>query len=163
VILRSGCPTVPVLQIRWIGAFVIVGAWVGIQLVPVRRTNPPGNRELTAPTQVAETLRRACYDCHSNETRWPWYSGIAPISWLVVHDVTLGRKEVNFSEWNNYYPATRRHKLQWMGRALRQENMPPWPYRLMHPAAHLTDADRAALERWIESAVARPSASKSIE
>ena len=153
----------PVLPIRWIAALVIVGALVGIQLFPVQRTNPPANRELTAPPQVGETLRRACYDCHSNETRWPWYSGVAPISWLVVRDVTLGRKEVNFSEWDNYYAATRRHKLQWMGRALQQENMPPWPYRLMHPAARLTNADRAALERWIESELASPSASKSTE
>jgi Haem-binding domain len=134
----------------------MVGVLVGIQLVPAKRTNQRTNVVLGAPPQVAETLRRACYDCHSNETRWPWYSAVAPLSWLIVHDVTLGRKEVNFSEWGNYFPATRRHKLEWIGRAIRQENMPPWQYRLMHPAARLTDTDRSALERWIESELAGP-------
>jgi Haem-binding domain len=136
---------------------------VGMQFFRVDRSNPPVSNDLSAPPEVKAILKRACYDCHSNETRWPWYSGVAPISWLVVRDVTLGRKEMNFSEWDNYYAATRRHKLQWMGRALRRENMPPWPYRLIHPATRLTNADRAALERWIESELASPSASKSTE
>ena len=124
----------------------MVGAFVGIQFVPAKRTNPPANPKLTAPPRVTETLRRACYDCHSNATRWPWYSRVAPFSWFLVHDVSLGRKEVNFSEWDNYYPVTRRHKLEWMRRALRQEEMPPWPYWLIHPAARLTEADRAELD-----------------
>jgi Haem-binding domain len=127
------------------------------QLVPLKRTNPPSIGTLAAPPQIDVTLKRACYDCHSNQTRWPWYSRVAPLSWLIVHEVTLGRKEANFSEWGSYYPATRRRKLEWIGRSLHEEKMPPWPYRLLHPGASLTEADRQALEQWIQSALATPS------
>jgi hypothetical protein len=75
--------------------------------------------------------------------------------------VTLGRKEVNFSEWGSYYAVTRRHKLEWIGRALREDRMPPWDYRMMHPKARLTQADRTKLEEWIESSLATPPAKKS--
>jgi Haem-binding domain len=85
----------------------------------------------------------------------------ASVSWLIVHDVTLARKEINFSEWGGYYPRTRQRKLEWMERALRDEKMPPWSYRLMHPGSRLTDDDRAALERWIQSALATATTDKS--
>jgi hypothetical protein len=127
---------------------------VVVQFPKVERTNPRTTGEASAPPAIAATLRRACYDCHSNETRWPWYSQLAPVSWLIVRDVTLARKEINFSEWNSYYPLTRQRKLAWMERTLREEKMPPWAYRLMQPESRLTDADRAALERWIQSALA---------
>jgi len=143
------------------GTIALLGIGAGLllaQLVPVQRTNPPAAGDVSAPPGIEATLRRACYDCHSNETRWPWYSRVAPISWMAAHDVELGRKEINFSEWGEYYPATRKRKLQWMGRALRQEAMPPWSYRLVHPDARLTDKDRAALERWIDSQISGPSA-----
>jgi hypothetical protein len=119
--------------------------------------NPRPRGDISAPPKVESTLRRACFDCHSDETRWPWYAHIAPVSWIVVHDVTLGRKEVNFSEWGSYYPATRRRKLKWIGRALHDEKMPPWPYRLIHPDARLTAADQVELQKWIESTLASPS------
>jgi Haem-binding domain len=136
---------------------VVAAALVVAQFVPAKRTNPPVQGSLMAPLPVAAMLRRACYDCHSNETRWPWYSSVAPVSWLIVRDVNLGRKEINFSEWGSYYPRTRRRKLEWMGRALHEEEMPPWSYRLMHPGARLTEADRAVLLRWIEFTLNTPS------
>jgi Haem-binding domain len=136
----------------------VVGVLGAAQLLPVTRTNPPPSSPLAAPPAVEAVLRRACYDCHSNHTRWPWYSRLAPVSWLIARDVTLGRKEVNFSEWGSYYPATRRRKLKWIGRALHEHKMPPCTYRLFHPGARLDQADRALLERWVESAVA-PSSS----
>jgi len=144
-------------KLEWVAALAVSVVLLAVQLVLVNRTNPPSLGTLAAPPQIDATLKRACYDCHSNETRWPWYSRVAPLSWFIVHDVTLGRKEVNFSEWGSYYPATRRRKLDWMGRALREENMPPWSYRLSHPGGCLNEADRAALQRWIESALATPS------
>ena len=125
------------------------------QLITVNRMNPAASSEspLAAPEQIETLLTRACYDCHSNRTRWPWYSRIAPASWLVARDVALGRKELNFSEWGSYYPQTQTRKLQWMGRMLRERSMPPWSYRLMHPAARLGAEDRAMLERWVESGI----------
>ncbi len=124
------------------------------QLRSIRLTNPPLKGELSAPPEVAALLKRACYDCHSNRTRWPWYSHVAPFSWMVARDVDLGRKEVNFSEWSEYYPLTRKRKLEWMGRELQERVMPPWSYRLVHPEARLSDADRARLEQWIDAELA---------
>lgn len=128
------------------------------QLITVEHANPPvppGARPI-APAQIEALLTRACYDCHSDRTRWPWYSWIAPVSWLVARDVALGRKQLNFSDWGSYYPQTRIRKLQWMGRALRERSMPPWSYRLMHPQARLTGDQRAALLGWIESGISAP-------
>ena len=142
-----------------LGALLVFGvAAPAVQLITVERSSvsPVTNGDIAAPAQIQALLTRACYDCHSNQTRWPWYSRVAPVSWLVARDVALGRKELNFSEWSSYYPQTRRRKLQWMGRALRERAMPPWDYRLMHPGARLTGAERALLDRWIESAISTP-------
>jgi hypothetical protein len=128
----------------------IAGCLLIAQFITIPRTNPPLKSDLAAPPQIKSLLRRACYDCHSNETRWPWYTYVAPVSWPTSHDVERGRQELNFSEWGSYYPATRIRKLQWMGRALREENMPPWTYRLLHPGAGLTQGDLLVLEQWIE-------------
>ncbi|MBF6571021.1 MAG: heme-binding domain-containing protein [Candidatus Binataceae bacterium] len=148
-------------RLAWIAGVACIAAAVAVQLVPVERTNPPSLGTLAAPPEIEATLKRACYDCHSSATRWPWYSHVAPVSWLVVRDVNLGRKEVNFSAWGRYYPVTRRRKLEWIGRALRDGKMPPWNYRLMHPDARLTAADQAALEQWVEAALATPSTERS--
>ena len=123
------------------------------QVKTIQRTNPPLKGDLAAPPQIKTLLRGACYDCHSNETRWPWYTHIAPVSWLVGHDVERGRQELNFSEWGSYYPATRRRKLQWINRALREETMPPWKYRVLHPGTGLTQGDLMVLEQWIEAEI----------
>src|SRR6478672_7737844 len=91
---------------RWLlwtltGLFV---AFLAAQIVPVTRVNPPVEGDLTAPADVKAVLRRACYDCHSNETVWPWYSHVAPVSWLVADDVNKGRRHWNFSTWNHLTP-----------------------------------------------------------
>lgn len=130
---------------------LVTASLIVAQTVPVGLVNPPSKGELTAPANVEAILNRACADCHSNHARWPWYAKIAPLSWVVAYDVDLGRKEINFSEWDTYYPATRKRKLQWLERSIREGNMPPSTYRLMHPDARLNEADRAQLESWIES------------
>lgn len=128
----------------------LLGGFVIAQAISVRRDNPAANGLFSAPPTIANLLTRACYDCHSNATRWPWYSRIAPVSWLIARHVTAGREQLNFSEWDTYYPATRRRKLQWIARMVSEQKMPPWPYRMMHPAARLTAGQRAALERWTQ-------------
>jgi Haem-binding domain len=131
-------------------------ALLAAQFIRTPVTNPTPAGQLAAPPDVEAILRRSCYDCHSSQTRWPWYSRIAPLSWLVWRDVERGRREVNFSDWGAYYPATRRRKLQWMGRALHEEIMPPLTYLVMHPTARLTPRDRAVLEQWIGAQLSHP-------
>lgn len=121
-------------------------------------STPPGGGGLDAPPEVAALLHRSCFDCHSNETRWPFYARIAPLSWFAVHDVNRGRQELNFSEWNTYFPQTRHRKLQWIERSLTQQDMPPRLYTLMHPSSRLSAADRTMIVNWIETQLAEPGA-----
>ena len=76
---------------------------IGIaQVIPVDRTNPPVETEIPVDAEIRQLLQRSCYDCHSNETRWPWYAQVAPVSWLVADDVKHARDHLNFSTWNAY-------------------------------------------------------------
>jgi hypothetical protein len=78
---------------------------------------------------------------------------------VVARDIELGRRQLNFSDWGAYYPVTRKRKLQWMERALEQEDMPPLFYRLIHPASRLGPQDRVQLERWIAGELGSAAAS----
>ena len=138
----------------WAG-LAALAALVVAQLVPIERANPPVTGALEPPSAVASPLRRACYDCHSNETVWPWYSAVAPVSWLVAHDVREGRRELNFSSWDGYDAARRRKKLQESRDEMREGEMPPWFYVLMHPEARLSAAERDAVQAWIDGELAR--------
>ena len=125
---------------------VILG--VAIQLVPIDRTNPPVTGELAAPPELHGILRRACYDCHSNETVWPWYSRVAPVSWLVASDVYEGREHLNFSIWNEY-PDERRTKLRMeISKEVREGEMPPFQYVPAHPEAKLSEQDQGVIHAW---------------
>lgn len=129
-------------------ALAIVIVIVVAQVIPVSRTNPPVTSDLTAPPDVKVLVRHACYNCHSNETVWPWYSRIAPVSWLVAHDVDEGREQMNFSTWTALTPAKQLKKLKKVVKELRDEDMPPWYYLLMHPEARLSTQQRDTIEAW---------------
>jgi hypothetical protein len=137
-----------------IAAFGLVLALGVAQVVPVDRSNPPVSADVGAPPEVRPILRRACYDCHSNETVWPSYAAVAPISWLVAHDVHEGRAELNFSRWSSYGDAARRKKLKETAEEVAEGEMPPWYYTLMHPEARLGAEDVATLRAWASSGAA---------
>jgi hypothetical protein len=116
----------------------LLGALVAIQLVPYGRdhTNPPIAGEPTWDAPATRALaKQACFDCHSNETQWPAYASIAPVSWLVQHDVDEGRAVLNFSEW------TRPQEAKEAAKEVREGEMPPAAYRLIHAHARLSAAD----------------------
>jgi hypothetical protein len=140
--------------IKWTGGVLAILA-LGIQLVPVDRTNPPVEEEVPASPEVREVLVRACYDCHSNETVWPWYSYVAPVSWLVARDVNKGREALNFSTWNR---LTTRQQLEAMHESWEEADegeMPLWFYLPTHPDAKLSERDLALLRAWAVSGPAR--------
>jgi len=120
-----------------------------LQLVPVDRENPPVEAEVPAGVEVRAVLSRACYDCHSNETRWPWYAYVAPVLWLVAHDVAEARDHVNFSTWNVYDEDERRAYLDQVWEAAEADAVPLWFYVPLHPDAELSEADRALIHRWV--------------
>jgi hypothetical protein len=109
-----------------------------------------------APPTIVGLLKRACYDCHSNRTRWPWYSFIAPASWVVSRHVIEARRRLNFSEWDAYAsdPDTAAHKLEEIADQVASRKMAPWYYRAMHPDARLNRSEREALIRWARTASA---------
>ena len=114
---------------------IVVG---GMQLVPYGRDhdNPPVTADAPWPDDESRRLAvAACYDCHSNETEWPWYSNVAPMSWLTQRDVDRGRDELNFSEWDAEQDLDDLHD------AVEHGDMPPWQYTLNHPEAKLSDAE----------------------
>ena len=104
--------------------------------------------EIDAPARVKEILRRSCYDCHSNETVWPWYSYIAPASWLLEDDVAEGRAELNFSEWRGYDEKKKTKKMKEIWEEVKEGEMPQWYYIIMHSDAALSDADKQIIRDW---------------
>lgn len=126
-----------------------------MQLVSFDRTNPPVTGEIHAPPAVMQLLRRACYDCHSNETSWPWYSRIAPASWLLHRDVVEGRKHLNFSEWASVPADKRARRMKGIVEEVSEGDMPPWFYLPLHVAAHLTDEERQTLETWAKGSMSQ--------
>ena len=121
---------------------------VAMQFVPIARTNPPVESDVPVAAELKAILRRACYDCHSNETRWPWYSRVAPVSWLLANDVKEGRREVNFSVWNQYTENRRARKLKEIVEQLEGNKMPQWYYVLVHPEAKLSASDKEMIINW---------------
>jgi len=122
---------------------VIVLGFALIQLIPYGRshTNPPVVQEPSWNRPETRFLaQRACFACHSNETYWPWYSNVAPVSWLVQRDVDEGRRHLNFSEW-----GAGRHEVGEVGETIREGEMPPPYYVLIQSPAKLSVQERDAL------------------
>ena len=119
------------------------GVLLVIQVVPYGRnhSNPPVTAEATWASPEARQLAvRACYDCHSNQTNWRWYSRIAPVSWYVSNHVEDGRRALNFSEWDRPQPEGRE-----LAGSLSEGSMPPRSYLLLHPSAQLSSSEKAKL------------------
>ena len=132
-----------------LGAAVLAAlVLLAVQFVPVERTNPPVATDLVAPDEVEEILRRACYDCHSHETRWPWYSRVAPLSWWVADHVKKGRADLNFSQWPVFDLETRSLFLRDIEKQIVDGTMPLGSYVLGHPEARLTDGEKQKILDW---------------
>lgn len=129
---------------------VVLIALVAMQFYPVDRTNPAVTSEVEVDDEVLQILRRSCYDCHSNETVWPWYSYVAPVSWLIADDVHEAREHLNFSEWDKYDLQRRQHKLEEIVDEVEAGAMPLKKYRFMHPETEVSDEELTVLKSWAE-------------
>lgn len=137
---------------------VLVGLLVVAQFVQPKRTNPAviTSRGLEAhvsvPVQVSSILKRSCYDCHSSVTVWPWYSHVAPVSWLLVDDVNQGRNHINFQDWEAQENVQEANEhLQKICKEVRDGGMPPLTYRMMHKASRLAPGDIDSICSWSQS------------
>ena len=136
-----------------LAAMAGAGLFLLMQFVPVERSNPPVQADLQAPAAVREVLVRACYDCHSHETQWPWYSRIAPMSWWIAGHVADGRKDLNFSRWPTFDFAGQELILAEIEKQVASGHMPPRSYAFGHPEARLTGAEKEVLLQWIRAGV----------
>jgi hypothetical protein len=135
--------------VKWVLA-VLVALFVGIQFVPVNRINPPVESDMQCPVEVKAILRVSCYDCHSHETIWPWYSRVAPVSWLIASDAKEGRHKLNFSAWNRYSPEKQSVLISDMIEQIKEGEMPPTPYTWMHKDSELTPEKMKILQTWAD-------------
>ena len=122
--------------------------WTPLPVNPVVNVAIGLEANRPVPASIGPLLRRACFDCHSDETRWPWYSRVPPASWLLSHDVTEGRGQINFSRWTDYNAFDRADMLDKMCDLTTKGKMPLWQYRIAHAEARLTTADTTALCAW---------------
>jgi mono/diheme cytochrome c family protein len=122
---------------------ILIALLVVVQFIPLAgaKTNPPVIAEPQWNSEATKVLaQRACYDCHSNETKWPWYSNVAPVSWLVIHDANEGRSILNFSEW-----GVRGQEADGAAETVQEGSMPPRSYLPTHPTARLNAQEKAQL------------------
>jgi hypothetical protein len=145
--------------LKWVAITLLI-LFVLIQVVRPAKTNPPVDQSHTirtvmhVPPAVDAILQRSCYDCHSNNTVWPWYSNVAPLSWWLVGHVNDGRRSLALSEWSGYTPRKASHKLDQMCDEVEKGDMPLSSYLILHPTAKLSDSDKVTLCNWFKAASA---------
>jgi len=143
---------------RWLlrGALTVVFLLVVCQFLPVDRRNPAVDPAKTiyatenVPQAVKAVFMRSCNNCHSNETSWPWYSYVAPVSWLIASDVHHARRKMDLSQWGNYTAKKREENLEDICEQLTDGDMPDGLYAFFHRDAHVSPQERAAVCQWTE-------------
>lgn len=137
--------------------FWIAVIFLGIQLIPIDRENKPIDRSQNfvdvnkTPEDIKVILKNACYDCHSNETKYPTYSSIAPISWTIKDHINEGRKHLNFSEWGSYNKDLKENAIEKTISTVKSQEMPLPSYIGYHPKANLTTIQRKVVENYFKN------------
>ena len=128
---------------------ILLGLFLVIRLIPTSKENEVVDKslEITAEEGIMDILRTACYDCHSNETVYPWYSYIAPFSWTISKHVKEGKKALNFSIWETYSEKEKEEHLKDIYRTI-YAAMPLQPYLLIHTKANISSEDRKVIRDW---------------
>tara|TARA_B110000037_G_scaffold219524_1_gene284883 strand:+ start:822 stop:1238 length:417 start_codon:yes stop_codon:yes gene_type:complete len=127
-------------------AVASVGVFLALQFFQPDRSAPPVSADFDGPVQVKAILQKKCYECHSNETQWPWYSYVAPLSWWIEDHVVEGRKELNFSKWGNY--KSKSEKMEEIYDEVADELMPLKSYLITHPSHKVTGEELEIIEAW---------------
>jgi cbb3-type cytochrome oxidase cytochrome c subunit len=136
--------------------YALAGFLVIAQLFRIDKTNPPVDASqdylatVDVPAEAAELIRTACYDCHSNETAYPWYTNVAPASWWIKKHINDGRKHLNFSVWGTYEAKRKSHKMEECYEMVEEGEMPMDSYTWMHGEAKLSSEQKAMLVDWFK-------------
>jgi len=133
---------------------IVLVLLIAIQFVRIDQTNPSSDPKMdiavvtTMPENVQSVLMRSCYDCHSNNTVYPWYANVAPVSWMLRNHIDEGREHMNFSLWGNYSEKDKQKMLEESVEEISKGNMPLKPYVLMHPQAKLSAEEKELVRQW---------------
>ena len=144
------------LSAGWIILIIAAVIFLGIQFFGINRSVPSTdpNLDLMAvaqpPENVKNLIHQGCYDCHSYETKYPWYSHVQPVSWFLQDHIDEAREHMNFSKWGDYSPDVRREKLEHAGKMVKNRKMPLWSFRIEHPEARFTDQEIQTLSNWFK-------------
>ncbi|MCB9206233.1 MAG: heme-binding domain-containing protein [Ignavibacteriales bacterium] len=136
---------------------IVIGIFVVIQFFTIDKTNPTSDPQqdfiaiTNPPVEIGSMIKSSCYDCHSYHTKYPWYSNVAPVSWLLKSHVNDGRNHLNFSIWPDYKEAKKEHKVNECIEVINSGEMPMKGYVMLHSEAELSDAQRNQLVGWLES------------
>ena len=136
--------------------YTLIGIFALMQIYPSKRPevtaiNPDDLiKNTNTPENIASMLKSACYDCHSNESTYPWYANIAPVKWWIYDHINEGREDLNFSEWTTLSKTDQVEALDDIATAVMEGEMPLKPYPVTHPKAKLSEADRQAISDWTE-------------
>ena len=133
---------------------IVVIVLIGIQFIPTKRNTSTVlletdiSKSLSVPVEVQNIFKRSCYDCHSNNTNYPWYNKIQPISFLLENHIKKGKKELNFSKFGTYSKRKQKSKLKAIYNQIKDNEMPLWSYTLIHRDAKLSEKDRDLIKQW---------------
>lgn len=129
--------------------FIFLIIFICMQAIQISKDLPQTDKslEISAPQNIMSVFKTSCYDCHSNEVKWPWYSNIAPISWVVSNHVEEGRKALNFSTWQTYNDDIKKEKLKRIYQTV-YAAMPLHSYLWLHEEANLTNEQRKEIRDW---------------
>lgn len=137
------------------GLIIIALGFIGLQFVRPTKNNAglestqDISKVVEIPSNIHLMLKSACYDCHSNQTTYPWYSEIMPFGWWINHHVEEGKAELNFSEFGAYSTKRKDHKLEEIGEEIVEGEMPLGSYKLAHKEAELTTSQVEELQKWV--------------
>ncbi|WP_034918989.1 heme-binding domain-containing protein [Gillisia sp. CAL575] len=143
------------MKILKVIATIALTALIGIQFIPTSRNQsdvvPVTDfiNNYNPPKEVASILRTSCYDCHSNNTNYPWYNKIQPVAWYLEDHVSHGKEEFNFSEFGDYSDRRKKSKLKSLLRQVEQDEMPLDPYTLIHSDAKISESEKELLLGWV--------------
>lgn len=135
---------------------VLVVAFIIIQFFRIDKTNPPLNEGMdflkikNPPENIAKIIKTSCYDCHSNDTKYPWYSNVQPVAWMLQNHIQDGRKHLNFSTFATYDPKKQAHKMEEAAEMVEKGEMPMESYLIMHSDAKLNPQQKAELTKYFK-------------
>ena len=156
---------------KWLklAGYALLAVFIVVQFFRPERSNPPIDSQRTlqahvqVPANVEALLQRACQDCHTHNTNWPWYSNVSPVSWFVAEHVHDGRRHLNFSDWAKYDAKRADHKMEEIVEVLEARAMPLPSYLPLHSHAKLSDEDIRVLVEWAKAERAKLNGAAQIE